>query len=418
MKQFIFDKKYQPIRIFLGFVLGIAAGMLFHDFSIAIKPLGTIFMNLIKMLIVPIILFSVASGIASIGDAQKLRRIGGKVVLIYCVMTVIACVAAVGVSQITHPGIGFTLQGLEAFDASKVTTPSFLNFFIDMVPDNIVSAMAKSNIMQLIFFTFILGVAIVHLGEKANVFTQFLDQGAQITYRMLDIIMIYAPVGIFALMANTVAVYGPQLFGALGKFVFTDYLACIVTWLLMSFAVKAYTGIHYGKMCGAMVPIWINTLSTTSSAGTIPITMDVTTNKMKVPSSLASFSIPLGATINLTGAAIYKTVLAFFVAQIYGLDFTFMQIVMIITISTIMSIAAPGIPGGGIVTGAIFLNLLGLPMDMMGPIAGMYRLIDMAHTTLNVSGDVMGTLLVAKNENLWTADEFNGSGDADPDAAV
>lgn len=124
--------------------------------------------------------------------------------------------------------------------------------------------------------------------------------------------------------------------------------------------------------------------------------------------SIASFSIPLGATINLTGAALYKTILAFFVAEIYGLQLTINQILMVIIISTIMSIAAaPGIPGGGIVTGAIFLNLLGLPMDLMGPIAGMYRLIDMSHTTINVSGDVLGTMLVAKNENIWTGEDFN-----------
>ena len=123
--------------------------------------------------------------------------------------------------------------------------------------------------------------------------------------------------------------------------------------------------------------------------------------------SIASFSIPLGATINLTGAALYKTILAFFVAEIYGLQLTIDQILMVIIISTIMSIAATGIHGGGIVTGAIFLNLLGLPMDLMGPIAGMYRLIDMSHTTVNVSGDVLGTMLVAKNENIWTGEDFN-----------
>ena len=160
-----------------------------------------------------------------------------------------------------------------------------------------------------------------------------------------------------------------------------------------------------------MVPIWINTIATNSSAGTIPITLDVTTKRLRVPNSIASFSIPLGATINLCGAAIYKTILAFFVAEIYGLSLSVGQIVMVISISTIMSIAAPGIPGGGIVTGAIFLNLLNLPMDLMGPIAGMYRLIDMSHTTLNVSGDVLGTMFVAKSEKLWDAKEFNEASD-------
>ena len=230
---------------------------------------------------------------------------------------------------------------------------------------------------------------------------------------MLDIVMIYSPIGVFALMANTTAVYGAQLFGALAKFVITDYVGCLLIWAILSGLVYLYTKVDYIRMCRAMVPIWINTIATNSSAGTIPITLDVVTEKLKVPMSIASFSVPLGATINLTGAALYKTILAFFVAEIYGLDMTMSQTLMIITISTIMSIAAPGIPGGGIVTGAIFLNLMGLPMDMMGPIAGMYRLIDMSHTTINVSGDVLGTLLVAKNEKIWDKDMFVESEESD-----
>ena len=180
----------------------------------------------------------------------------------------------------------------------------------------------------------------------------------------------------------------------------------MLIWLIYSLITKAYTKINYRGMCKEMIPIWVNTVATNSSSGTIPITMEAT-RRLQIPNSIASFSIPLGATINLTGAALYKTVLAFFVAQIYGLQLTMSQIIMVITISTLMSIAAPGIPGGGIVTGAIFLELLGLPMDLMGPISGMYRLIDMSHTTVNVSGDVLGTMLVAKNEHLWTGEDYN-----------
>lgn len=407
----LFSKKYLPVRILVSFILGIAAGVLFYDFSIWIKPLGTIFMNLIKMLIVPVIFFSVSSGIAAIGDVGKLRRIGSKVVIVYVLMTIFACLVGVLLVNIVHPGVGFVLEGVEKFDASKVTTPSFANFIFGLVPPNFVEAMAKGDIMQIIFFTLIFGVALVMLGEKASMVTKFMGQSADVVYKMLDIVMIYSPIGVFALMANTVAIYGSQLFGVLAKFVFTDWTGCLLIWLSLSGITKLYTGVNYMKMSKAMIPVWVNTIATTSSAGTIPITLDVTTSRLKIPNSIASFSIPLGATINLTGAALYKTILAFFVAEIYGLTLTPGQIAMVIMISTIMSIAAPGIPGGGIVTGAIFLNLLGLPMDMMGPIAGMYRLIDMAHTTVNVSGDVLGTMLVAKNEGIWDADEFNRSND-------
>lgn len=403
MANFLFSKKYLAYRVAVGFVLGIAAGLLFKDFSIWVKPAGTLFMNLIKMLIVPVIFFSLTSGIAAIGDVQKLKRIGSKVVVIYVFMTIVACVIGIGVVNIFHPGANFDTSNMQAYDPKNLKAISFSAFLFNMVPTNIINAMAKQDILQMIFFTVMFAVAIVYVGDKAKKVVEVCEQCAQIIYKMLDIVMLYSPIGVFALMANTTAVYGPQLFGALAKFVVTDYVGCLLIWALLSGITYLYTKVDYLKMCKSMVPIWINTIATNSSAGTIPITLDCVTNKLHVPMSIASFSVPLGATINLTGAALYKTILAFFVAEIYGLDMTWTQTLMIITISTIMSIAAPGIPGGGIVTGAIFLNLMGLPMDMMGPIAGMYRLIDMSHTTVNVSGDVLGTLLVAKNEHIWDA---------------
>jgi Na+/H+-dicarboxylate symporter len=406
MYQLLFGKKYLPYRVAIAFILGVIVGSFYYDFSVWVKPAGTLFMNLIKMLIVPVIFFSLTSGIAAIGDVNKLKRIGSKVVLVYVVMTVVACLIGIFVVNIFHPGANFDTSTLSAFDPSKLKTISFSAFLFNMVPTNIVSAMAKQDILQMIFFTVLFAIALVYIGEKGRLVVQVCETCAQVIYKMLDIVMIYSPVGVFALMANTTAVYGKQLFGALAKFVITDYVGCFLIWAVLSGITYLYTKIDYFRMCKAMVPIWINTIATNSSAGTIPITLNVTTEKLKVPMSIAGFSIPLGATINLTGAALYKTILAFFVAEIYGLQLTPSQIVMVITISTIMSIAAPGIPGGGIITGAIFLNLMGLPMDMMGPITGMYRLIDMSHTTVNVSGDVLGTLLVAKNEHIWNRDMF------------
>ncbi len=403
MTNLLFAKKYLPYRVAIGFILGIIIGLNFKDFSIWIKPAGDLFMNLIKMLIVPVIFFSLTSGIAAIGDVQKLKRIGTKVVIVYIIMTIVACLLGILVVNIFHPGANFDISGMSAYDPKNLKAISFSAFLFNMVPTNIINAMAKQDIMQMIFFTVLFALSIVYIGEKGKKVVEICESCAQIIYKMLDIVMLYSPIGVFALMANTTAVYGAQLFGALAKFVVTDYVGCLLIWFTMSGITYLYTKIDYVKMCKSMVPIWINTIATNSSAGTIPISLDCVTNKLHVPMSIASFSIPLGATINLTGAALYKTILAFFVAEIYGLDLTMAQTVMVISISTIMSIAAPGIPGGGIVTGAIFLNLMGLPMDMMGPITGMYRLIDMSHTTVNVSGDVLGTLLVAKNEHIWDA---------------
>lgn len=322
MSTFLLNKKYLPHRVGVCFIIGIIAGLFFHDFSIWVKPAGDLFMNMIKMLIVPVIFFSVTSGIAAIGDVQRLKRIGSKVVIVYFLMTVIACIVGIVMVNITHPGVGFTLDNMQAFDTSKVKTPSFVNFLFDMVPVNIVDSMAKNQIMQMIFFTVLVGVALVSLGEKVAGVTKIFDQCASIIYKMLDIVMLYSPIGVLALMANTTAVFGPKLFGVLAKFVFTDWVGCLLIWFFFSGIVWLYTKVNYLEMCKSMIPIWVNTIATNSSAGTIPITLNVTTERLKVPMSIASFSIPLGATINLTGAALYKTILAFFVAEIYGLQLT------------------------------------------------------------------------------------------------
>lgn len=289
MTNLLFAKKYLPYRVAIGFILGIAAGLMFKDFSIWVKPAGTLFMNLIKMLIVPVIFFSLTSGIAAIGDVQKLKRIGGKVVAVYVIMTVVACLIGIGVVSIFHPGANFDISGMEEYDPKNLNAISFSAFLFNMVPTNIIQAMAKQDILQMIFFTVLFAVAIVYVGEKGKKVVEVCESCAEIIYKMLDIVMLYSPIGVFALMANTTAVYGPQLFGALAKFVITDYVGCFLIWALLSGVTYFYTKVDYIKMCKAMVPIWINTIATNSSAGTIPITLDCVANKLNVPMSIASF---------------------------------------------------------------------------------------------------------------------------------
>jgi Na+/H+-dicarboxylate symporters len=189
MYNFLMGKKYLPYRIALGFILGIIVGLFFYDFSLWIKPAGTLFMNLIKMLIVPVIFFSVTSGIAAIGDVQKLKRVGGKVVLVYVAMTVLACLIGIVLVNIVHPGANFDLTGMKAFDPSKVKAPNFGDFLFNMVPTNIVDSMVKGDIMQLIFFTVLFGIALVYIGDKAKRVVQVCSEIASVIYKMLDIIM-------------------------------------------------------------------------------------------------------------------------------------------------------------------------------------------------------------------------------------
>ena len=398
MKEKLIGKKYLPHRTVIGFVLGIIAGLLFKDFSVWVLPFGTAFMNLIKMLIVPVIFFSLVSGISAIGDVNRLKRVGVKIVATYVVMTVVSCFIGIAVVSITHPGAGFDTSVLTAYDPSNLTTPSFGGFLLGMIPTNIVSSMANQDIMQMVFFTMILAIALVIVGEKAKVVTEFMNQSANVIYKMLDIIMIYSPIGVFALMANTTAVYGAQLFGNLAKFVLTDYISCLLAWFAFSIFIKYYTGIRYGRMCKAMVPIWINTVATNSSAGTIPITMDVTTNRMGLPFDLTSFSIPLGATINMGGTAIYQGVCSLFIASCFGVTLTMPQMLTIIFTATLASVGTAGVPSAGMIMLAMVLTQVGLPVEGIAIIAGVDKLFDMGRTTLNITGDATCALWISRTE--------------------
>lgn len=404
MKNYLLGKEYLSQRILAGFFLGIVAGIFFHDFSLAAKPLGDIFMNLIKMLVVPIIFFGISSGMASVGNPERLKSIGGKVFFVYVLLTAFACVIGVVVTYALTPGAGVVMAGSEKFSGT-LHEPSYLKFFVSIVPGNVMEAMVKGNFLQLIFFVIILGLSMVSLDGTVGELAKVLEQGLKVTSNMLNIVMYYAPIGVFSLMAYTAAAYGKELFGALAMFILTDALGCFIVLLSMALFTKFYTGLPLLWMIRKMVPIFINTIATNSSVATIPITLKVVTENFKVPSVLASFSITLGPTICKTGAALYKVLLVIFVAQLYGIDFPVGQLFMLVFISTLMSIATPGIPAGGIATGAVILSAFGMPLDIMGAIAGIYRIIDMSHTSVNVGGHVFGTLLVAKNDTPWTAKE-------------
>ncbi|AEB06659.1 sodium:dicarboxylate symporter [Coriobacterium glomerans PW2] len=403
MLKAIFNKKRLAIYTTATLFLGIIYGTVAPSVATSSKVLGDIFMNLITMIVVPMILFSIVSGIASMKDTEKLAKVGGRVILIYIIAVFICCLIAAGITYAINPGIGLNFTPSESYDASSVGEVSMLGFFTGIVPSNIVSAMSNGNFMQVIFFSVMFGLALITIGKNGEHLVRIMEQGAQTTYKMLDIIMWYAPIGVFCLIGWTTAVYGGKLFGGLPLYILTDLTCCVVGFIVLLLIVRFYTGLRISKILSNLLPVFVNTVSTNSSAATIPITMTVVTDKFKVPNSLASFSISLGPTICKAGAGLYKVVLAIFVSQMYGIQLSVTQIAMVVCVSTFMSIATPGIPGGGVATGTVILGLVGLPVDIMGAIAGLYRLIDMGHTTLNVAGGVFGTLIAAKQEGIWSA---------------
>jgi Na+/H+-dicarboxylate symporter len=401
-------------KVAIGFVIGILLGIMFKDKILWIKPFGDLFLNLIKMIVVPLVLFSIVSGIATLSDVTKLRRIGGKVMLFYTITTICAGTIGLLVANIIKPGAGLDLAGIvtDTGEYKATETPNFLETLVGLVPTNPFAAMFNGNLMQIIIFAAFVGIAMVTIGEKAAPFQKFFESGAQVMYKVTDMVMKYSPIGVAALMAVTVAEYGSKILGPITGLIVADYigiiLICFVLYpLILKFYVKMNLGTFYKTVA---TKIWPITASTTSSSGTLPVTMKVTENDFGVSKKLSGFSLPLGATVNMDGAVNYFAIAVIFVAQIYGVDLTLTQQITTLFLATLISIGAPGIPGGGIVLTIMLLTAMGLPLEIMGLVAGIYRIIDIGHTSLNVTGDVVGTLAVAKSENLLNQDVVASEG--------
>ena len=388
-------------KIFIGFALGIILGLVFGEKVTVIKPLGDIFLTLIKMIVVPLVFCSITSGVASIGDINKLKRIGSKTLIYFVVATMLAGIIGLVIAQLVQPGSGVELNMIQAnskYQAKEM--PTLAKTLLDMFPSNPVKALVDGNLMQIIVFSLFLGVSLTLLGEKGKKAIELFNVGKEAMYKMTAIVMDFSPIGVAALMACSIGEYGLKIFGPLGKFILTDYLGLLAVILLLyvpmlKFIAKVPLGYFFKKV----LQIWMVTASTTSSSGTLPVTISVTKKKFGVSDELAEFILPLGATMNMNGAVVYYSAAVMFVSQIYGVAMDLSQQVLIIILATIISIGSPGIPGGGIVMTIMLLTTMGLPMEIVGMIAGIYRIIDMGHTTLNVTGDVITSLCIGRSEN-------------------
>lgn len=389
-------------KVMIGFAIGVLLGGIFHEKITVIKPLGTLFLRLVKMVVVPMIFFSIVTGITSMSDIKKLKRIGLKTISFYCLTTVCAACIGLMAANYVQPGKGFDLSDIimtENYEASEL--PSVGETLLEMFPDNVVNAMAEGNLMQVIVFAVFVGIAIVLLEEQMEGVNKAFQAGNQIMFKITDIVMQFSPIGVCALMACTVGEYGFSVFGPLAKFilcVFGAQLTVLFTVysLMLKFVAKVPLRSFYKKM----VPVWLMTASTTSSSGTLPLTTETAEREFGVSSKLTGFTLPLGATINMDGAVVFYAVSAIFVAQVYGVNMSIGQQITLILLTTMVSVGCPGIPGGAIVMLTMLLSNMGLPLAIVGMLAGINRIIDMGDTSLNVTGDMVGTLCVARSENL------------------
>lgn len=396
-------KKMQlSTKVFIGFGLGILLGVIFKEKILIIKPLGDLFLRLIKMIVVPLIFFSIVSGVASMGDVKKLQRVGSKTLLYYLVTTGISGLIGLFAARLIKPGAGFSMALIQTGNVEVKEAPKLLDTLLNMVPTNPVQALVDGNLIQIIVFSIFFGIAITFVGSKAKPVKDFFESATEIMYKVTNFVMEFSPIGVTALIATSVGEYGLKIFGPLGKLILADYVGMILIILVLyTLMLKFIAKVSLTDFFRNIPKIWAVTASTTSSSGTLPVTISVTEKDYKVKGELASFTLPLGATMNMNGAANYFAVAIIFVAQIYGIEMSLTQQLMTILLATLISVGAPGIPGGGIVLTIMLLNTMGLPVDIMGLIAGIYRILDMGHTTLNVTGDVVSTLCIARSEDMF-----------------
>lgn len=389
-------------KTFIGFGLGIVIGLVFGEKATIVKPLGTIFLNMIKMIVVPMVFFSITAGVASLGDLKKLRNIGVKVVGLYALTSALCVGLGLIMANIINPGKGFDLTALsQSTDYEAQAMPSIIDTLIDMFPSNIFTSFTNTNMLQIIVFSVFLGVALIMMGKEGERLLAGVQSCANAMYKITAIVMEFSPIGVCALLADSVGAYGLKIFGPLGKLILTVYASDVILVLLMYIPMVALLEkFPVKKWLQGIWKVWVVTASTTSSSGSLPITTSVTNDEFGVSSELSSFSLPLGATINMNGGCIYYAAAIVMTAQIYGMNLTPSALVNIIISTVLVAMGCPGVPGGAIIMTTILLTNMGLPLEIVGLIAGIFRLIDMANTTFNVTGDVVTTMVVARSEGM------------------
>lgn len=415
------------VRIFIGMFAGVLLGILGITFGWApfitdwIKPFGTIFINLLKLIAIPLILVSLISGVSNLKDMSKLSRIGGKTVGLYLITTVVAIVIGLIAVNLIKPGNFISQEkqmelsskyapdaNLKVSDAQKLQESGPLQVIVDIVPDNIFGAASSNgNMLQVIFFALLFGVALIMTSaEKGSAVKNFFDGTNEVILKIVDIVMLFAPYGVFALLsALIIDVAGDdpkqaiELFSALGVYAFT-VLLCLAIMIFLVYAgiIRFFTPIKYKEFLKAIMPAQIMAFTTSSSAATLPVTMECVEKKLGVKEEISSFVLPLGATINMDGTSIHQAVSAVFIAQVFGQDLTLVDQLMIVLTATLSSIGAAAVPSAGLITLVIVLGAIGVSPEGLALIIAIDRPLDMCRTVVNVTGDTVVASLVASSE--------------------
>ena len=394
-----------PIKIFIGMALGIIAGLIFAFANMGaftkewIKPIGTIYVNLLKFLVVPVVLFSIADGVISLNDLKRVGSVGLKTFVYYMATTALAVV--IGLVLVNIFKGAFTplpSADIEALTYEAKEAPSVMDVIVNIFPSNLVQPMVTSDMLPIIVIAIFLGAGCLAAGEKGAKIADLINCGQEVVMKIMMMIINFTPIGVFCLMTNVVAENGPQIIGKLALVIGVAYIGYILHVVIVyGLSVRFLSKMSPIKFFKGIAPAMITAFTTTSSNATLPVNIECC-NNMGAEPEISAFVLPLGATINMDGTAIYQAVCTVFIACCYGRDLSLGDMAMIVLTATLASVGTAGTPGAGMIMLAMVLTQVGLPVEGIAIIAGVDKLFDMGRTTLNITGDATCALWISRVE--------------------
>jgi Na+/H+-dicarboxylate symporter len=387
-------------KIFIGLILGILFGYFFKDLTLSFCPIvGEIFIRLLMMLIVPLVFASMVVGIGSVGDIRSIGKIGYKTFLYFVITTMIAVTIGLILVNITNPGIGTNISLAQNAALAAKAPDSLVNTIVQIIPKNIFTALTHGNMLSIILFSLLVGAALTTIGDKGKTLYSFFSAVNDAMMKVTDWVMNLAPYGVFALIASTIAESGLAAFKPLTVYIVTILIGLAIQSIIVLPAIVMIIGKYNPlTLMKKMIPALITVFTTASSAATLPITMDCLKKEVGISDRVIGFLIPLGTTMNMNGTALFQGVAVCFFAQIYGIKLTLFQMLVIIITATLAAIAAAGIPSAGFITMVIIMNAVNIPIEGIGFILGVDRVLDMFRSTVNLWGNATAALVVAKLE--------------------
>lgn len=423
-KQGLFQRVGLTTWIFIGLLAGAVLGILCNVALPAESPLFTVgingffyvigrgFIRLMQMLVVPLVFTSIVCGAAAMGNGTMLGKVGGMTILLYLFTTLVAITLALGIGMIINPGIGLDLGSIAQVEVNAAESTGIADTFLNIIPSNVVDAMASGTMLQIILFALILGYILGVLGDKVELVNRLFKQFNDVMMRMVQFVLTVAPLGVFCLIAYTFANLGLSALVPLAKFVGGTYVGLIVQlFLTYSLLLVLIARVNPMRFIKKMLPVMGFAFSTSSSNATIPLNVETLERKVGVSSKITGFTIPLGATINMDGTAIMQGVAVVFASQAFGIDLGVSGYLTVILTATLASIGTAGVPGVGTIMLTMVFESVGLPVEGVSMIMGVDRLVDMGRTVVNVTGDAVVTTCVAKVNGLFDRSIFDSEGE-------